>query len=288
MARTIWKGSINFGLVTIPVALYPAEQQDTLDFTLLDERDKSPVGYRRVNKKTGVEVPFERIVKGYEYDKDRYVILGDEELRRANIKATQSIEIEDFVQIEQIPFMYFYRPYYLEPIKKLGEKGYALLRDTLRRSGRVGIARVVLKTRQHLAMLAPVGELLILNLLRYQYELRKPTEIEVPGELHSARKELDMAQRLVENMTTKWNPAKYHDDYRDDVMKLVKRKIAAGKTLEIEEAPAEGGTRESAQVIDFMTLLKRSVEQKEKTKPTTAGSRRRKPVAAPRRVRKHA
>src|SRR5690349_19502726 len=154
MARTIWKGSISFGLVNIPVALYPGEQSQEMHFSLLDQRDMSPVGYKRYNKNTGEEVTWEQIVKGYEYSKDQYVVLGEEEFRRANVKATQSIEIIDFVKAEQIPFIYFDRPYYLEPVAKIGEKGYALLRETLERTSRVGVANVVLRSRQHVALLA--------------------------------------------------------------------------------------------------------------------------------------
>lgn len=284
MARTIWKGSISFGLVNIPVALYPGERREELQFTLLDQRDMSPVGYQRINKSTGEEVPWEQIVKGYEYDKDRYVVLGEEEFRRANVKATQTIEILDFVKAEQIPYVYFDRPYYLEPAQRTGEKGYALLRETLIRTGRVGIAQVVLRTRQHLAMLAPLGNALVLNLLRYPYELRDPAELKLPGTdlaaLRISKREIEMAERLVEDMAAEWDPAKYREQYRDDLVRVVGEKVAAGKTLELEApAAAENGAR-GAEVIDFMTLLKRSVEEKEKGR---AGAGTEKTPAAPRR-----
>lgn len=294
MPRTIWKGSISFGLVNIPVALYPGEQREEMHFSLLDKRDMAPVGYKRINKKTGEEVAWEQIVKGYEYDKEQYVVLGDEEFKRANIKATQSIDIIDFVEAGQVPYTYFDRPYYLEPVQRIGEKGYALLRETLKRTGRVGVAQVVLRTRQHLALLAPMDNVLVLNLLRYHYELRQPTELKLPSSdlktLRISEKEIEMAQRLVDDMAAEWQPEKYRDQYRDDLMRVVDEKVAAGKTLEIEaphgDEAARGG---NGQVIDFMTLLKRSIEEKEKDRPAapaeaaTRNRRRRKTTAQGRR-----
>jgi DNA end-binding protein Ku len=278
-------------LVNIPVALYPGEKHEALDFTMLDKKNMAPVGYKRVNKQTGNEVPLERIVKGYEYEKDQYVVLSDEELKRANVKATQSIDIVEFVKVDEIPFTYFDKPFYLEPLKKIGEKGYALLRETLKRTGRVGIAHVVIRTRQHLAMLAPIDNLLVLNLLRYPYELRETSDINLPRDARVSSKEIEMAERLVDDMTSKWKPSRYKDEYRDDVMRLVERKIASGKTLEIEEPAAETEPRRSAEVIDFMSLLKRSVQEKQKTKekpkamPASRGARR-KPSSRERSVRR--
>lgn len=267
MPRSIWKGSISFGLVNIPIALYPGEQRNELHFTLLDSRDMSPVGYKRINKRTGDEVAWEQIVKGYEYDKDQYVVLGEEEFRRANVKATQTIDIMDFVKAGEVPFLYFDRPYYLEPVQRTGEKGYALLRETLKRTGRVGIASVVLRNRQHLAIVAPYQQLLTLNLLRFHDELRDPREVKAPGEdlaaLRISKREIEMAERLVQDMAARWEPEKYKDEYRDDLLRVVEEKVAAGKTLELE-APIKGETPGTGQVIDFMTLLKRSVEEKEK------------------------
>lgn len=293
MARSIWNGSISFGLVNIPVALYPAEERDELHFSLLDQRDMAPVGYKHVNKNTGDEVGWDQIVKGYEYDKDQYVVLGDAEFRRANVKATQTIEILDFIKAGDVPPVYFERPYYLEPVQKTGEKGYALLREILRRTGRVGVARVVLRNRQHLALLAPLDDMLVLYLLRYHHELRDSKRLKLPSAdlaaLHINRREIEMAERLVEDMAAKWDPAKYRDEYRDDLMRVIDEKVAAGKTLELEQpgraAPAGGG-----KVIDFMTLLKRSVEEKEKQRPATARPRARKKAAAQtrRRQRKRA
>lgn len=281
MPRTSWKGSISFGLVNIPVALYPGEQRDELHFTLLDSRDMSPIGYKRINKRTGAEVAWEQIVKGHEYDKDQYVVLGDEEFRRANVKATQTIDILDFVKTGEIPFVYFDRPYYMEPVQRTGEKGYALLRETLKRTGRVGIASVVLRNRQHLAMVAPHQQMLTLNLLRYHNELRDPSDVKAPGTdlaaLRITKREIEMAERLVQDMAARWEPEKYRDDYRDDLLRVVEEKIAAGKTLELE-TPAKGEAAGSGQVIDFMTLLKRSVEEKEKQRGN--GKEKARPAAA--------
>lgn len=290
MPRTIWKGSISFGLVNIPVALYPGEQRDELHFTLLDSRDMSPVGYKRINKRTGEEVAWEQIVKGHEYDKDQYVVLGDAEFKRANLKATQTIDILDFVKAGDVPFLYFDRPYYLEPVQRTGEKGYALLRETLKRTGRVGIASVVLRNRQHLAMVAPHQEMLTLNLLRFHNELRDPSEVKAPGTdlaaLRITKREIEMAERLVEDMAARWEPEKYHDEYRADLMRVVEEKIAAGKTLELE-TPAKGEAGGGGQVIDFMTLLKRSVEEKEKERGKDKEKEKaRTPAATPRATRK--
>lgn len=293
MARTIWKGSISFGLVNIPVALQSAQRREELSFTLLDGRDMSPVGYKRVNKATGEEVEWDRIVKGYEYGKDQYVVLGEEEFRRANVKATQTIEILDFVEAERVPFVYYDRPYYLEPTQRGGEKGYALLRETLNRTGRAGIAQVVLRTRQHLALVAPLEDVLVLNLLRYHYEVRGRDELRVPGRdlaaLRISEREIEMAERLVEDMTTGWDPARYRDEYRDDLMRVIQEKVESGKTLELE-TPQPGEAARGAEVVDFMTLLKRSVEQMEKSRAGKGGAeaaapepRPRKRAASPRR-----
>ena len=289
MPRSIWKGSISFGLVNIPVALYPGEQRNDLHFTLLDSRDMSPVGYKRINKRTGEEVAWEQIVKGHEYDKDQYVVLGDEEFRRANVRATQTIDILDFVKAGEVPFLYFDRPYYLEPVQRTGEKGYALLRETLKRTGRVGIATVVLRNRQHLAMVAPHQQMLTLNLLRFHQELREPGEVKAPGTdlaaLRISKREIEMAERLVQDMAARWEPEKYHDEYREDLMRVVEEKIAAGKTLELE-LPAKGEPATGGQVIDFMTLLKRSVEEKEKERGKEKPKEKARPAGTARAPRK--
>src|ERR671918_944305 len=177
-SRPIWKGSIDFGLVNIPVNLYSAQTSSRLDFDLLDKRDFSRVRYRRVNEKTGEEVPWDQIVKGYEYEKGEYVALGDKDFRDANVEATRSIEIMDFVHAAEISPLHYETPYYLEP-QKNGRRAYTLLRDVMKRTGRVGIAKVVIRNRQRLAALIPQGSLLALNILRYAHELRDPSQLEL-------------------------------------------------------------------------------------------------------------
>jgi DNA end-binding protein Ku len=287
MARAIWKGSITFGLVEIPVGLVAAEESNDLAFHQIDKRTFARIGTKRINKETGEEVAWEDIVRGYEYEPDEYVVLTDEELARANTKATQTIEIEDFVDQDEIDPVYFEKPYYLEPIKK-GSKAYALLRETLIRTGKVGIARVVLRTRQRIAALLVREGVLVLELLRYSYELRdaKKMGIEVPdaksvkAELND--RELKMAERLVEGMSAPWEPDKYKDSYRDDVLAMVQRKIKAGHTHVIEEPAEEDEERAPrAEVVDLMPLLKKSVETRQK-KPRSAQAKAERPRATER------
>lgn len=273
MARAIWKGSISFGLVQVPISLYSAEKRNELKLSMLDRRNVAPVGYKRINKATGEDVPWDEIVKGYEYEKGDFVLLGEEDFRKANIEATQTVEILDFVEAGEIPWTYFDKPYYLEPDKR-GKKGYALLRETLRRTGKVGIARVVLHTREHLAALIPQGDMLVLDLLRFHDELRDPAEFSVPGgeleELGVSPKELEMAQRLVDSMVEPWEPDRYHDRYREDLLERIEEKIRAGQTHEIEAPPREEA-RPRAEVIDLMSQLKRSVEETQKERRKGGG-----------------
>lgn len=265
-ARVIWKGSISFGLVHIPVALYSAERRDELNLSMLDRRDASPVGYKRINKSTGKEVPWEHVVKGYEYEKGEYVVLEQEDFEQANVKATQTVDIVSFVDRADIPFTYYSRPYYMEPINK-GEKVYALLRETLKGGAKVGIAKVVLRQREHLAALVAQDDMLVLEILRFQYELRNPSEFAVPSgslsDLGITKKELDMAQRLVDDMSDKWEPDNYRDEYRDDLLQLIEHKVTNGTVAKASAAGGEGKPK-SADVIDLMALLKRSVEQQGK------------------------
>ena len=263
--RPIWKGTINFGLVNIPVALYSAEADNSIDFDLLDKRDFSRVRYRRVNEKTGREVPWEAIVKGYEYKKGEYVALTDDDFIKANVEATQSIDILDFVDAADISPVYFDKPYYLAPLKN-GERAYALLREVLRRTGKVGIARVVIRTREHLAALLPNGPLLILNLLRFPHELRDPSTLDVPetGAAAGSNQELKMAEQLVETMAGKWNPKKYRDEYHQDLLRLIDKKIKSGQTKAIGPAEAAPRPKPQGKVIDIMHLLRQSMEQAHK------------------------
>ncbi|MDQ3025546.1 MAG: Ku protein [Pseudomonadota bacterium] len=280
MPRELWKGAIQFGLVHIPVSLFPAEQRDDLSFTMLDRRDLQPVGYKRFNKSTGDEVPYEEIVKGFEYEDGHFVTLEKEDFKRANVESTQTVEIVGFIDRKSLSPFFFEAPYYLAPGKH-GDKGYTLLRETLVRTGRVGLATVVIRTREHIAALYAVDNVLVLNTLRYANELRDPKDLDVPGDLKSAKvtpKELDMAERLVEDMAIDWDPAKYHDTYRDDLMKLIEEK-AAGKT---RRAPKAKRAWAGAEVIDFAALLERSLTAKRSKAPAgkaVAARVRRKPTA---------
>ncbi|MGH8769611.1 MAG: Ku protein [Burkholderiales bacterium] len=265
MPRAIWKGAISFGLVNIPIGLYPAAKGSGLSFTMLDRRDMSPVGYKRINKSSGAEVPWDEIVKGYEYEDGEYVVLGDSDFQRANVKATQTVELLSFVEAAQIHSVYYDTPYYLTPARK-AEKGYALLRETLLRTGKVGIAKVVIRTREHLAALVPFGPMLVLELLRFAEELRDPNELGVPlktlAELKVGERELAIAQTLVAEMQEDWKPEQYRDEYREDLMNFIEKKVKSGKTTTISEPVEEKEAgRKSADVIDLMALLKRSVAQ---------------------------
>jgi DNA end-binding protein Ku len=274
MPHAIWKGSITFGLVQIPVGLYTAEKKKELNFTLLDRKDLGPVGYRRISKKSGKEVPLDDIVKGYEYEDDRYVLLGSEDFRKANPEATQTVEILDFVELREIHPVFYEKPYYLLPVGK-NRKGYVLLRETLRKTGKAGIARVVIHTREYLAVLVPMGRVLVLDLMRFADELRDTAEFDLPGEnlaeMGISPKELEMAEKLVEGMVTSWDPGKYRDDYREDLLSLIREKIEKGETERVEEAPPETKPAEGAEVIDLMALLKKSIEQAETVRKQKAG-----------------
>lgn len=279
MSRSLWKGSISFGLVNIPVLLYSAENRNSFDLTLLDRRDMKPVGFKRYNKTTGKEVAWEQIVKGYEYEKNRYVVLTDEDFRRANVEATQTIDILSFVRGEDISPTSFETPYFLAPDKR-GEKGYALLRETLTKTGKAAIATVVIRTRQYIAAVIPWNEMMVLNTLRYANELRPTKELQIPANsLRTAgvtSRELEMATKLVEEMSERWKPAQYKDTYREDLMRLINKRIKAGKT-EVVTGPEEGEAQDKpgrAKVVDLMALLKRSVQRSAKPKRPSPGSER--------------
>jgi DNA end-binding protein Ku len=273
MARGLWKGAISFGLVNVPVELHSAKKRSSeLDMTMLDKRDLAPVGYKRVNKSTGKEVPWGEVVKGYEYQDEKYVVLSEEDFRRANPEAAKTVDIQAFVDLAEIAPQYFETPYYLIPGKR-GEKAYALLRETLKKAGKAGVATVVIRTKQYLAALMAQDELLVLNTLRYHDELKKPSEFDIPGAKVTS-KELDMAMRLVEDMADEWQPEKYKDTFRDDLMKRIDEKVKAGETEEITEPEKEGKREKRGEVIDLMSLLKQSIEKKP-AKRAASGRKRR-------------
>jgi len=264
MPRSIWKGSIAFGLVHIPVGLYSAVDSRSLSFTLLDKKNFSPVGYERVNKRTGRKVQWDDIVKGYEYDKGEYVVLTDADFEAANVEATQTIDIVAFVEAADIPALYYEAPYYLAPTKP-GRKAYALLREVLERQGKVGVAKVVIRTRQHLAALTPCRDALALVLMRFSEELRAPKELDIPGHdlkaLGVTRKEIEMAEALVSGMVDEWKPDRYRDEYRDDLLALIEERAKEGLLNTISEQKPGKRRQKSPAVVNLADLLKQSVLQ---------------------------
>ena len=285
MLRSIWKGAISFGLVHIPVALYPATRDDHIDFDWLDSRTMDPVGYKRVNKRTGKEIDKAHIVRGVapDGDKSAYVVLSDDEIRDAYPRTTQTIEIESFIDPRELPFVYLERPYYLGPMNR-GDKVYALLRETLLATQRIGLARVVIHSQQHLAALVPSGPALVLNTLRWPSEIRTWEDIHLPEAGPRAagltERELSMARALVDDMTHAWQPDTQHNAFRDAVMALVERKREAGEVHSVEplepRAPGETGR---SNVIDLTELLKRSLAPNAPNAPAA-------PTPPPRRKRR--
>ena len=276
MARAIWKGSISFGLVNIPIALYPATRREELKFRLLRKSDLSPVNYKRVAKKDGREVPWDQIVKAYEYEKGKYVVLKDEDFQRVDLEATQTVDIQDFVEQDEIDPIFFYKPYYLEP-QKGGDKAYALLRDALKDTNKVGIAKVVIKTRQYLAGVKPENGALVLELMHFADELADPGKLHVPKKTGVGKREMNMAKSLIDSMSSKWNPEKYKDDYREALMEVIEEKVEAGGK-EIEEKPKKAP--KPTNVIDLVSVLQKSLEETGAKKKTPAKSRRKQKHAA--------
>ncbi len=264
MARAIWSGSIGFGLVQIPVQLYAGEEKDELDMTLLDKRDFSPVGYQRINKATGKEVPWEQIVKGYEHADGEYVVLSDTDFKAANVEATRQMDILDFVEFSAIDPRLIDRPYYLAP-GKAGKKAYALLRETLRRTGKAGVGKIVIRTRQHLAAVVARDKALVLVLLRFADELRDESDLDLPDtkleKLGVTPKEVTMAEQLVESMVEPFEPEKYVDEYRRDLMRLIEKKVKAGDVNRISKTSEPHGEKKpKTNVIDLSSLLAKSLK----------------------------
>jgi DNA end-binding protein Ku len=262
MARAIWKGSISFGLVNIPIALYPATRKEDLRFRLLRKDDLSPVNYKRVAEKDGKEVPWDQIVKGYEYEKGKYVVLKEEDFQRVDLEATQTVDIKDFVDLDEIDPIFFYKPYYLEP-QKGGDKAYALLRDSLKEKKKVGIAKVVIKTREYLAGVKPEDGALLLELMHFAEELSDTSKLNIPKKVEVGKRELNMATALIDSMSAKWDPEKYKDDYREALMEVIEEKVEAGGK-EIEEKPKKAP--KPTKVIDLVKVLQQSLEQTGKSK----------------------
>src|SRR5437667_534002 len=270
MARAIWKGSISFGLVNIPIALYPATRREELKFRLLRKTELSPVNSKRVAEKDGKEVSWDQIVKGYEYEKGKYVELMGEDCGRGALEAPQTVDIQDSVDLEEIDPMFFYKPYYLEP-QKGGDKAYALLRDALKDTNKVGVAKVVIKTRQYLAGVKPEDGTLVLELMHFADELADPEKLHVPKKTEVGKREMNMAKSLIDSMSSKWNPEKYKDDYREALMEVIEEKVEAGGK-EIEEKPKKAP--KPTKVIDLVSVLQKSLEQTGGKKKAAGKSRR--------------
>lgn len=271
-SRSLWNGAISFGLVHVPVSLYSATAEDDVDFDWLDKRTLEPVGYKRVNKRTGKEVERENIVKGVKLEGDEYVVLSDVEIKNAYPKRTQTIAIETFVKAAEVSFVYLEKPYYLAPAGKAG-RVYALLREALKSAGVIGIARFVLHNKEHLSALIPVGPALMLGTMRWASEIRSNDALDLPKEGAAANglkpAELKMAGQLIDEMTAQWKPQEFKDDFTSAIYALVKKKAKAGKTAmvkPIEEAPDLG----SSNVVDLSELLRKSLAGKAKKTPARA------------------
>ncbi len=266
MSRTIWKGSISFGLVNIPVALYSGESRPDISLHMLDSRDRHRVRYERVNEETGEEVPWDSIVRGYEYEDGKYVLISDDEMEKVKTEVTKTVEIEAFVEAAEIDPVYFDKPYFLVPDKKQRSafKSYALLREALRESGKVGVARVVIRSREYLCVVMAREDMLVLNVLRFAQELRDASEHEVPGndleELKINRKEVDMAAQLIEAMSAPWEPEQYEDSYRAALREWIEQKIEQGEDAEPQTTSQDEGEKAPGKVVDLMEYLKKSVE----------------------------
>ncbi len=255
--RPIWKGSISFGLVNIPIALYPATHTEDLKFRLLRGKDLSPVNYKRVAEADGKEVHWDQIVKGYEYEKGKFVVLKEEDFKRVDIEATQTVDIQTFVKLDEVNPVFFDKPYYMEP-QKGGDKAYVLLRDSLSASERIGIATVVIKTRQHLAAVKAQDKGLMLELMHFADELRDVSEFKTPRDTKLTKKEMDMAGALIDSMTGKWDAEAYKDEYREALVEMVAKKIKNGD----KALPKARPHRRPTNVIDLVSVLEQSLKKK--------------------------
>jgi DNA end-binding protein Ku len=265
MPRPIWKGFISFGLVAIPVNMIAAEEKNELHFHLLDERDKARIRYQRINAETGKEVPWDKIIKAYEIEKNQYVVLKEEDFQKASPESYKTIEINEFVDLADIDPMYFEKPYYLLPEGK-NKKAYVLLREALKKTKSVGVGKIIIRTKEYLSLILPHHHALVLNLIRFKQEMRSEDELNLPSEnlktYQITEKESKMASDLVKEMTTDWNPDKYHDEYHETLMKWIEQKAAS----EITTTKPSKTPKYKDEVIDFVALLKKSMEKKSSTK----------------------
>jgi DNA end-binding protein Ku len=264
--RAIWKGNISFALVSIPISLFSATRRNELSFHYLHKKDMSPVSYKRFCDSENTEVPWEEITRGYEYEKEQYVEITDEDLDKADVELTKTIQIQEFVQEEEIDPVYFDKPYYLEP-QKGGERAYALMRDALAQSKKVGIAKVVLKSREHLAAVKSVGSMLTLQTMRFSHEIVDAGSLNLPAKAEISKKEMDLANTLIDSMSDKFDPTRYKDDYYDKVMELIQMKVAGVAP----QAPLPKGPA-PAKVVDLMEILKQSLTETKKAKAARSPS----------------
>jgi len=278
-SRTLWKGAITFGLVHIPVGLHTAATEQGVDFDWLDKRTMDPVGYKRINKRTGKEIDKDDIVKGVAYEDGKYVIIGPDEIDAVFPRTTQTIAIERFIDAADMPFIFLERPYFVAPVAK-SDRVYSLLRETLIATGKIGLARVVISTKQHLAALVPSGPALVLNLLRWGDEVKPLDSVELPpeGAKGLSAAELKMARQLVSEMSGDWDPDDFKDEFRHQVMKLVEKKAKAGKTETVLQ-PEEEAPQSSGEVIDLTELLKRSLRGGDKATAKSPAKSAAKPAA---------
>jgi DNA end-binding protein Ku len=256
--RAIWKGTISFGLISIPISLYPATQREELKFKLLRKSDLSPVNYKRVSQHDGKEVPWDQIVKGYEYEKEKFVVIKEEDFNRVDVEATQTVDILNFVKLSEVNPLLFYKPYYME-VGKGGDKAYALLREALSDSGKIALAKVVIKVRQHLAAIKPQEKGLMLELMHFPDEIRDVSEFKAPATKAISKPEMKMALQLIDSMSEKWDPENYKDEYREALEKMIEHKIETG-----EAGPAPKKKKPTGNIIDLASVLQRSIQEVKK------------------------
>ena len=268
MARPVWSGTLSFGLLNIPVSLMSGEHRTDISFRMLDARNNAPVRYERVNAETGEEVPWKDIVKAFEYDKGSYVVLEPEDIKSAAPESHDAIEVEGFVDANAVGPQYFEKPYVLVPAKK-AEKGYVLLREALQKTGRIGIARVVIRTRESLCAVMPQGNALLLLMMRYPQELVAIDEYNIPegdrGDYRISAKELEFSEQLIKTMSGDWDPGQYQDEFRQRLHKVIKERMKAHGVVKREEDEPEIAEHAATNVVDFMSLLQQSIDRKKRT-----------------------
>jgi DNA end-binding protein Ku len=279
--RPIWKGSISFGLVNIPITHHTAPRSEDLKFRQLRAKDLSPVNYKRVAQADGKEVPWGQIVKGYEYEKGKFVVIKEEDFKRVDIEATQTVDIMNFVELKEVNPVFFHKPYYMEP-QKGGDRAYVLLRNALKDTGKIGIAKVVIKTRQHLAAVKPQGEGLMLELMHFAAELKDIEDFKQPRQAKIAKKEGDMAKALIDSMSEKWNPESYKDEYREALQEMIEDKVEHGGKSAPKKATRQ---KRPSNVIDLVEVLQQSMRESGRKSRKSTGHAKKKTAS---KKRKHA